>query len=60
MLSWRSFSGWGEDDDTIIFDCEGIQYVIYEWLQPIATQVTQDAQLKIVDALLMLIFRMGQ
>jgi len=29
---------------------EGSQYLIYEWLHPFATEVTQDAQPKIVDA----------
>jgi len=41
-------------------DLEGSQYLVYEWLQPFATEVTEDAQPKIVDAQLTLIFRMGQ
>jgi len=36
------------------------QYIVYEWLQPIATQVTQDAKPKIIVAQLTLILRMGQ
>jgi hypothetical protein len=43
-----------------MFDFEGSQYLIYEWQQPIVTEVTQDAQPKILDTLLKLIFRMGQ
>jgi hypothetical protein len=53
-------SGWGREPDTIFFHLEGSQYLVYEWLQPIATYVTQDAQQKIVDALLKLIFTQGQ
>jgi len=36
-LCWRSFSGWGREPDTNIFDLEGSQYFFYEWLQPIGT-----------------------
>jgi len=46
--------------DAIIFDLEGSQYHVYEWLQPFGTEVTQDAQSQIIDALWLLIFRMGQ
>jgi hypothetical protein len=48
----------GREHNAIIVDLNGSQYLIYEWLQPIASEVTQDAQRKIIDALLMLIFRM--
>jgi len=37
MLRWRSFLRWGREPDTIIFDSEGSQYFVYEWLQPIGT-----------------------
>jgi len=60
MLCRRSFSAWGGEHDAIIFDLEGSQYLVYKWLQPFATEVTQDAQPKIVDSPLMLIVRMGQ
>jgi len=60
MLCWRSFSGWGREHDAIFCELEGSQYLVYEWLQPFATEVTQDAQPKIVDSPLTLIFRMGQ
>jgi len=36
-LHWRSFPQWGREPDTIIFDLEGSQYFVYEWLQPIST-----------------------
>jgi len=60
MLHWRSFSGLGREHDAIIFALQGSQYLVYEWLQPFAIEVTHHAQPKIVDALLTLIFRMGQ
>jgi len=60
MLRWRSFSGWGIEHDAIVFALEGSQYLVYEWLQPIATEVTQDAQQTIIDAPLTHIFRMRQ
>ena len=36
-LRWRAFSGWGREPKTTIFDLEGSQYLVYEWLQPIGT-----------------------
>jgi len=59
-LCWRIFWSWGREPDTMILDVEGSQYLVYEWLQPSITQVTQDAQPKIVDAPLTLISRMVQ
>jgi len=53
-------SGWGREPDTIVFDLEGSQYFVYEWLHPIGTWFTKDAKPKIIDALLKLIFRRGQ
>jgi len=35
------------------------QYLSYDYLQPMGTQITQDARPKIIDAALMLISRMG-
>jgi hypothetical protein len=32
-LRWRSFSGCGREPDTIIFNLQGSQYFVYEWLQ---------------------------
>jgi hypothetical protein len=60
MLHWRSFSGCGREPGIIIFDLEGIQYLVYKWMQPIGTWVIQAAQPKVVEAALKLIFRMGQ
>ena len=59
-LRWRSFSGRGREHDGMIYNLKGRQYLVYEWLQPFATEVTQNAQPKIVDSRLTLIFRMGQ
>ena len=59
-LSWHSFSRWGKECVAFSFAIEGGQYLSYDYLQPIATQITQDARPKIVDAPLTLISRMGQ
>ena len=59
-LHRRSFSGWFRKGAGIIFDLKGFQYLVYEWLQPITTQVAQDAQPKNIDSPLMLIFRIGK
>jgi hypothetical protein len=32
-LRRRSFSGCGREPDTIIFNVQGSQYFVYEWLQ---------------------------
>jgi len=58
-LHWHSFSRWGRECVAFSFANKGGQYVFYEYLQPIATQITQDARPEIVDAPLMLISRMG-
>jgi len=42
------------------FAWKGCHYFLYQLLQEIAAWITQDAKLRIVDALLMLIFRLGQ
>jgi len=39
---------------------QGSQYIIYDSSQPFATLITYDAKPEIVDALLTLIFMMGQ
>jgi hypothetical protein len=59
-LCWCTFSSWGREPATNTFDLEGCQYLVYEYLQPIVTWVTQDAQPEIVDTPWNLIFRMGQ
>ena len=54
-LCWRSLSEWGRECVAPTFAYAAIQYLIYEWLQPIATQITHDARPKIIDAALILI-----
>jgi len=60
MLWWRSFSQWGWEHVAFSFAYKGDQYLLYECLQPIATQIAQDARPKIIDAQLTLIVGMGQ
>ena len=51
MLNFRMGQGaWGS-----LFAYEASQYPIYEWSQPIAKQITNDARPKIIDAPLTLI-----
>jgi len=59
-LSWRSFSTWGRERVISCFTNKGGQYLSYDYLKPIATQITQNVRPKIIDAPLMLISRMGQ
>ena len=49
-LIWCSFSRWGRERVTSAFSNEGGQYLSYDYLQPMATLITQDARPKIVDA----------
>jgi len=60
MLCWGAFSEWGKECVAFSFAYKCGQYVIYESLPTIATQIAQDARIKIVDAPLMPIFRMWQ
>jgi len=60
ILCWRSFSESGRERVAFSFANIGNLYHIYEYLQPITTQINHDAKPKIIDALLMLIFNMGQ
>jgi len=59
-LRWCSYSEWGREPVALSSAWKASQYHIYEWRQPITTQITNDARPKLVDAPLMLIFRMGQ
>ena len=59
-LRWGSFSECGRECVTFSSAYKCSLYLIYEHLHPIATQITQDARLKIIDLLLTLVFRMGQ
>ena len=49
-LHWRSYSEWGRERVAPTFAYRASQYHICEWLQTIATQITNDARPKIVDA----------
>jgi len=59
-LRWRSYWEWGRERVALSFAYKSSQYHIYEWPQPMATQVNNDARLKIAEAPLTLIFSMGQ
>jgi len=59
-LHWQTFSRWGRERFTCSFAYKGSQYFVYDYLQPVAPHITQNIQLTIVDALLTLIFKMGQ
>ena len=60
MPCWCSVSESGREHITFSFAYNSSLYVIYECLWPIAMQINLDAKITIVDALLTLIFRMGQ
>jgi len=57
---WRSFWRWGRESSATCFAYKGGQRFLYDWLQPIGSVITLDALPNIVDALLMLILKMGQ
>jgi len=59
-LQWRTVSACDRECAAIFFNSKESQYFVYEWLQPIATNVTQDGQVKIINAPLTLILRMRQ
>jgi len=54
-LRWRSISEWGKERQARSFAYRAGQYFIYEWSQPIAKQITNDAGPRIVDPPLTLI-----
>jgi len=54
-LRWRSISEWGRECGARSFAYKASQYCMYEWSQPIAKQMTNDARPKIVEAPLTLI-----
>jgi len=60
MLRWQSFSKWGKEHFTFSFSYKGGQYFVYDCLQPVTPQITQDTRPTIVDALLRLILNMAQ
>jgi len=59
-LRWRPFSWWGREHFTFSFAYKDSQYFVYDYVQPIAAQITQDTWPRIVDAPLTLILMMGQ
>jgi len=59
-LWWCSFSWCSREQFTFSFDYKGSQYFVYDYVQPIAQKITQDAWPRIVDAPLMLNFMIGQ
>jgi len=60
MLGWRSFSRWGREGIAICSAYKGSEKFLYDCPQPIRSVITQDAAPKIIDALLMLMFKMEQ
>jgi len=60
MLRWCTFSRWGSEHVTFCFFYKGGQYFVYDCLQPVAVQITQDTRPTIVDAPLTLIIKLGQ
>jgi len=60
LLHWCSFSGWGRERVTSVFAVKGGQYHIYGCLQPITSEITQDARPKVIDTSWTLIFGMRQ
>jgi len=54
-LHWHSFSWWGRERFTFSFAYTGSQYFVYDNLQPIAPQITEDTWPRIFDAPLTLI-----
>jgi hypothetical protein len=59
-LRWHSFSWLGREGIAICFAYKGSHRFLCDWLQPIQGVISQDAWPKIIDALLTLIFLMGQ
>jgi len=58
-LHWCSFSTWGRVRFTFSFAYQGSQYSVYDYIQPVALQITQDTWPTILDAPLTPIFMMG-
>jgi len=56
FLPWRSFSSWGREPVPSSFSFKGGQYIIYDCLQPITTQIDKNGRHGSVDAPLTLIW----
>jgi hypothetical protein len=59
-LHWHLFSRWGRERCTVSLAYQGSQDSIYDYLQTVAPQITQDTRLTIVNIPLTLIFMMAQ
>ena len=59
-LRWRSFWRWGRERVTFCFAYRGCQYIEYVYSLPSRIFITRHIGPKIVDALLTVIFKMGQ
>jgi len=59
-LCWRSFLWCGKDHFTCSFANKSSQYFIYDCLQSVTPQITQDTRPTIVHTPLMLIVKPGQ
>jgi len=55
MLHWPSIWWWGREGIAICYSFKGDQKFLYDCLQFIARQITQDTTHKIVDTLLTII-----
>jgi len=60
MFRWRLFSQWGSDRIIYSFAREGYRYIGYGLQRPRYFPIPAVTRLQIIDAPLMLIFRMGQ
>jgi hypothetical protein len=59
-LRRHSFSSWGREHFTFSCAYQRSQYSVYEYLQPVIPQITNDTGPTIVNAALTLIFMMVQ
>ena len=55
-LRGRWFSRWGRERFTFSFAYQGSQYSVYDYMEPVTLQITQDTWPTIMGALLTLIF----
>jgi hypothetical protein len=59
-LNSLSSSGRARESVAIVSASESCQYLTYEWLPPIAAELSADEEQQMVNAPLRLIFQMGQ
>jgi len=60
MLRWCSFSGCGRKHVAVVFGSAGSKYLINGCLQPIGTEITQHAKLRLVEAPLRLLLSIAR